>query len=484
MRRFVSMNRPRLWSALILAATLIPGVRAADPPASPWGLDRALTVSPSPAPSPALKYLLLPLSSELKEGNAVPIYLRLVYEQSDAARKFRTETPKKWNAMPLDKVPLDEAHAFMKQMWNFYGQLELGARRTRADWNYTLDAGDPIGILLPDVQTMRSYAPPMILQARVALAERDYAAAAHHLQTGFAFSRHVAGGLFFIQGLVGIALAGQFADTVDEFIERPDSPNLCWALTALPRPLIDLRHQVEVEYRMLEMQFPELGDLDRPRTAEQWDGVLRRFRTEARRVSGLAEPKGPFFPKDTAPGDPASKSPDLPAARAYIARTKGLTAENVEAMPPAQVLLLYFVGTYHDFRDDLFRGAYLPFPEALRWYAAANRRLAAAPPSEAKTMAQMLLPALDRVAQSQARLDRRLDMLRVVEALRVYAAAHDGKLPDKLDEITEAPVPRDPGTGKAFSYSRDGDTATLLSESPDDSLPRNSLRYRVTMRKK
>ena len=41
-------------------------------------------------------------SWELKEGNAVPIYLRLVHEQSDAARKAWTETPQAWNALPID----------------------------------------------------------------------------------------------------------------------------------------------------------------------------------------------------------------------------------------------------------------------------------------------------------------------------------------------------------------------------------------------
>ncbi len=56
---------------------------------------------------PALKYRLLPLNSELKEGNAVPIYLRLVHEQNDATRKYWTETPKPWNGMPVDKIPLD-----------------------------------------------------------------------------------------------------------------------------------------------------------------------------------------------------------------------------------------------------------------------------------------------------------------------------------------------------------------------------------------
>jgi hypothetical protein len=53
--------------------------------------------------------------------------------------------------------------------------------------------------------------------------------------------------------------------------------------------------------------------------------------------------------------------------------------------------------------------------------------------------------------------------LRVLEALRMYAAAH-GKLPDKLSEITEVPVPVNPFDGKPLTYRRDGDKAELGCE--------------------
>src|SRR5437773_900928 len=157
---------------------------------------------------------------------------------------------------------------------------------------------------------------------------------------------------------------------------------------------------------MLVMQFPELADLDRGRSPGQWDAVLRRFRTELRRLAGSDGGKPRFaewFPKDTAPEDPAAKSPDLPAVRKFVAAAKGLSAEQVEA-------------------------------------------------------------------------------------LRIYAAAHEGKLPDKLDEITEVPVPFDPGTGKPFEYSRAYDTATLTGPTNGPTWTgrptSNGVRYRASIRKK
>src|SRR5262245_33496938 len=120
------MTRPRRWFALIPAVLLAPALWAEDKPASPWAVDRSLTVSPQAAPVPALRYRLLPLSSELKEGNAVPIYLRLDHAQTDAARKYLTEAPTAWNQMPVDQVPLDEARKFLRDRRYMLQQFDLG----------------------------------------------------------------------------------------------------------------------------------------------------------------------------------------------------------------------------------------------------------------------------------------------------------------------------------------------------------------------
>src|SRR5438270_12474311 len=131
------MSQLRLGSALVVAAFLTPALGAQDKPSSPWVIDRALSVGPQSAPVPALKYRLLPLSSELKEGNAVPIYLRLVHEQSDVARRRRTDIPTKWNELPLESLPVRDTLAFLHEHRRFLRQIELGARRKTADWNYT-----------------------------------------------------------------------------------------------------------------------------------------------------------------------------------------------------------------------------------------------------------------------------------------------------------------------------------------------------------
>ena len=452
-----------------------PAPPAAEPsPAEEkWLLDRTLTLTPQPEPRAALAYRLFPLASERKDGNAVPIYLRLNHEQNDAARRDWSQTPDKWNEAPVDKIPLKDAKAFLTHYARFLRQLELGSRRKTADWDYTLDEGDGvINILLPDAQMMRGYVPMLLLKARVELADGDFAAAAHWFETGFAFSRHVSDGPFLINRLVGVAGASQFADGLLDFVERPDAPNLYWSLVNLPRPLIDMRDSLDLEYLFLTMQFPDLTDLDRPRSPEQWDAVLKKVRTEYRLIVGLDNESGadgrlkPIA--NTGPDDPAAKSPDLPTARKYLTEQKKLAVDKVEAMAPAQVLLLYLVDSYNEFRDDTYKAAYLPYPEARSALAAADARLKAAPETEAQRFAYALLPAIAKVKSAEARLDRKIAALRVIEALRLHAAAHDGALPDKLSDVTAVPIPDDPGTGKPFEYRRDGDGATLISRIPGE----------------
>jgi hypothetical protein len=488
------MNWLRRWSAPSLVAILsltaivvsargqpAPAEGAKSAEADKWLLDRTLKLTPRPEPRPALAYRLFPLALDRKEGNAVPIYLRLNHEQNDAARREWAETPEKWNKLPIDQIPLDEATTFLKRHKKFLRQFELGARRKTSEWSYTLDEGSVIELLLPDVQAMRGFFPLLILKARVELAQGHFAAAAYWLETGFAFSTQVGSGPTLINRLVGIAGADKFLDCLLDFVQQPDAPNLYWALSSLPSPLIDLRDALDFEYRVLEMEFPDLAGLDQPRSPGEWDRVLKRVRTHFERFVGLSEQLKPVAGMTAA--DPASRSPDLPAARKHLIDVKKLPEAKVEAMPPAQVVLLYLLAIYNDFRDDFFKTAYLPYQERQRRFAEAERRLKTAPRTEGQRFAH-LLPSIGRVKDSQIRLERKVAALRVIEGLRMHAAANDGRLPDKLADVTIVPLPDDPGTGKSFVYERDADTATLSSRLPAGKLNTTGLRYRLAVRSK
>lgn len=489
------MSRLRRWSvvvSVVATAWVFQPVGRGQPSgkstAEKWFVDRSLTVTPQAAPAPAFKYRLFPSAGELRDGNAVPIYLRLNHEQTDQARKHWTETPQKWNELPLDQVPLAEAHKFLDGVRKrFLEQFDAGARRRTAEWNYTLELPDPISILIPDAAMMRGYAPMLVLDARVRIADGDYAGAARAFQTGIAFGRHVADGPFLISSLVGLSVVSQMVDRVPEWIERPGSPNLYWALTALPRPLVDMRPQYDLEQRVIEWQFPDLAasELSRPRSAAEWDAALKRFRAEVKRIDALNQgseaEKATGHTPPVDPDEAAEKSAELASARKYVAAHSGRPDAEVTAMPPAQVLLLYVAGTYRDLQDDTFKITYLPYPQAHARLAEVDR-LRSAAGGEGGRLAKMFLPAIGKSLTRNVGLERKIALLRAVEAVRLHAAEHGGQLPESLDQVTVVPVPLDPGTGKPFEYLRDGATVTLTSRIPGEPLESTGLRYRVTIR--
>ncbi len=464
--------------ALALAAGS-PGV-AQDAGAEKWLIDRTLTVAPRTEPVPALRYRFFPLSSERKDGNAVPIYLRFAHERRDETKKLLQERTKQWNELPLEKLPVTEARMYLDGWKYNLRQLELGARRKTADWNYTLDAGDLVGILLPDAHEMRMQSQLLVLKARVEMAEGKPAEAARTLETGFAFNRQVAEGPFLINQLVGMAGSNQLADSVLDFVQRPDAPNLYWALTVMPRPVIDIRFGAEFEERLAEGQLPDLADLDRPRPASEWDVTLARVRQGIDRLVERDTEDLRRRPEGAAPTDPAAKSPDLAAAKQYLKERAHLPAAEVDAMPPAQLLLVFLYRQYSEYRDDAYKAAYLPYRDARRVFEESEQRLKAAPLTEGVRLARILNAALGKVWVAQVRLERRLAALRTIEALRLHAVA-TGEWPETLAQIQVVPVPDDPGTGRPFAYSRSGSTATLISRLPGEPLETNGLRYRLVL---
>jgi hypothetical protein len=75
-----------------------------------------------------------------------------------------------------------------------------------------------------------------------------------------------------------------------------------------------------------------------------------------------------------------------------------------------------------------------------------------------------LLPQTIELCRARAQLTRQIALLRHIEALRLHAARHDGKLPARLCDIS-VPLPDDPFTGKPFDYTVEGTTAHLRGES-------------------
>ncbi len=80
------------------------------------------------------------------------------------------------------------------------------------------------------------------------------------------------------------------------------------------------------------------------------------------------------------------------------------------------------------------------------------------------------------------RLDRHMAVLQCLEAMRLYSAAHEGKFPKQLSDITRIPVPNDPVTGKPFIYSRSGAKVVLEIPAMGEETDRDTMRYELNLK--
>lgn len=466
----------RLLAVLALAAL------AAAAPAQPPGPIK-LELAPAAEPVPALKYVLLPELSEKTPGNA-------------ALRYYRAFSPEWWTNVrqrPIREKIEKAAEAPIAELKNSglrwlldysaLREVDRAARCEYCDWELTQRLKeDGINLLLPDVQGMREFGQFLTVRARLEMAEGRLDKAVYTLQTGFALARHVGDAPTLIQALVGTAIAQRMLVQVEELLRQPGAPNLYWALTDLPRPFIGLRKPIQGEKLWLYGTWPELRDLGNgPPSTRQRE-----------RLGAIAEQiVGEDYGSGRRRGVGARLATIAQVAKAYPAAKRALVAAGhkpgeVEALPAVQVVLIAALRNYDRLRDDTFKWMALPYPEARPGLERAEQALKEAKARAAGIpIAELVVPATLKVYAATTRLDRRIAALRCVEALRLYAAAHEGKLPAALADVKEVPVPADPMTGKPFDYKADGDSATITGAAPggEPTPSPNTLIYELKLRK-
>jgi hypothetical protein len=292
-------------------------------------------------------------------------------------------------------------------------------------------------------------------------------------KTLFAMSRHLGEHPTLIGGLVGISIIFGSIGPLEEVLQQPGCPNLYWALTNLPRPLIPLEHGIEGERLLVLAEFRDL-DETAPMSAER----LNKFVEYMDRLLGDGKPVKTEQSRVRAWMNARAKKDDVVRAARRRLVDYGLPEERLLRFPPEQVILLDEKREYEVRRDDGMKLWNLPL-----WVSEA-RTGPAKPKHEPSLFDEALLSGLDSVHRAQARLDQRIGLLRQVEAIRMHAAAHQGALPKKLEEIS-VPLSDDPVTGKPFRYELVGSTGHLRGTPPSglEKDPFFNIHYEVTIQR-
>src|SRR5262249_45843521 len=225
----------------LLAAVLL----VASPPGS--RADEAavhFTVRPMPAPKPALRYQLLPERAELNPGNAAQGYLICFMDQPTSffGREAVAERAR-YLAMPLAELPADRLRDYGGAALR---QADWAARLDAVDWQY-LSPGrnDRLGDLPGELGQLQVLAAALRVRLRAEVAGRRFDDAIRTAKTMFALSRHMGEHSTEVAYLVGLWAAHLTLGGLEELVQQPGCPNLYWALTDLPWPLVDPRKGIQ-----------------------------------------------------------------------------------------------------------------------------------------------------------------------------------------------------------------------------------------------
>jgi hypothetical protein len=408
-----------------------------------------LCVRPMPAPKPVLKYQLLPELRELNPGNAAHNYLKCFMEQRDFFySKEATAERARYLAMTLAKLPHDK-------LSNYGGfalrQADWAARLDTIEWQdlHIIQDGD-LRQLPAVVGPLQLLAKALQVRFRAEVAGRHFDDAVRTAKTMFALARHLGEHPSEVANLLGLWVAHLTLNTLEEMVQQPECPNFYWALTDLPYPLVDLRKGVQGEGTLVAAELRALRD-----DALMTDAEIEKFVSHHLGVMSLARAQAGNPPRSERPGLQARANEPQ---RVWAARRRLVEAGSAEALvnrlPPFQVILLDDKRAYEVERDERMKLLSLPV-----WQIDSLAGSAEIGSGDDGLFAN-LLPHIVKLRQTQGRLEQQIAILRHVEALRLFAAEHDGKLPAILSWL-DVPLPVDPVTGKAFDYSVEGTIAHI-----------------------
>jgi hypothetical protein len=431
-----------------------------------------LSIQPSPLPARALRHALLPPVSELTDGPAVPLLLQGLIFANNSLDDVDTN---ELDELPLEKLRTDprvrkllggqaDPRRFTIILpWEIpNGSLHLAARRRDVDWGLPLKE-QGFRTTLIHLNSMRVANDVLVIEARLALAEGRFDDAVYTMQTGLSMARMLGNQALMIQTLVEVGIADRMLSVVEQATQVRGSPNLYWALAAIPRPFADAPGALDWERTTLLSEFPALRDPVHA-SRDQMDYVVRHLNET--------------FPT-TRPAPPNTAAPSsnkLEQARRMLLE-RGAAAPDIEKMPAGELQAradaIQTIETIDVMRKVVELPVWQSFPRlaeieaGLRTERDSNRMLQS-------------VPTVARFAFALAKLDRKIAMLQTIEAIRAFAAAHAGQLPGSLDAMEQTPAPLDPTTGKPFEYRLVGRTATLKGPSLADQTIDQSLTYELT----
>lgn len=438
-----------------------------------------LTIYPAAEPDVPFRYTLLPEYTDQIKANAA-VYLGKVTAEESVFfnNKEIWDNIDRWGDASLEELRKENARLPITDTY-----IHEAARCTYCDWQLPLGREPYAMILLPEIQQQRQFVRMMAAAARIHIANGEYDEALRLLKSSLAHGRHVAaGGETYVNGLVGVATSHTVHEQLMELVQQPDAPNLYWALARLPRPVIDLRNAIDVEVKMLKLSLLGVDRLERQVVTRD---EARELMIQYVNLARYLDDSGNYYPI-TDRSKAVEDAVDELVERTFVSAKATLAAsdefgESLDTMPKEQIVLLQVLRDFDRATRQASKAFFVDCPRAQQLLAAEIQRLEESVDQTgyAVKVNQNSVVAIRAARLAIAKNNRRFALLRLIEALRIYGASHDGQLPEKLEDISEVPVPDDSVTARPFDYQLDGGKATIRS--PESELI-PALHYEITMK--
>lgn len=435
----------------------------------------ALTLDPSAPSWTPLKHALTHHTLALKEGNAALAYQAIFLQMGEAFGEDLKQASD-WNRLPSDEFPLQKAETILAKHAALLERIKKASLYQDCDWQIPIRE-EGFTVLLPHLSHLRKMTRLLALQIRRDIVSADSDSALDGIRSGLAIAQHTADGPTLIEGLVAVAIGNVMLDQIETFVRSPGAPNLYWPLTALTRPFFSLREAMDLELSGLLVMMPELArSPTEDYTSQDWVGLINN-------TLGFMQPSLSEKNRGALAAFGFGVMTYPHAKQDLIA--SGRTVSEVENMPVAHALVQHTVDTVQYHYDSISKWLTLPYWESHEGLSRTMRELIDKPrDSWLDTVVRAVLPATARAHQRFALTQQRIELMRVFEAVRAYAATHDGRGPTSLDEIEEMPLPINPITGKAFDYSYTHPKATLQVTTEISRGRADIKRYEITLRQK
>lgn len=428
-------------------------------------IQREIVIHPRKVSENQLERRLIPRAANQEPGNAVPVLLRMTYEQNNWMNK---ELPKLTPEL-AERAPSDaELQAF--RFDSFARQIIRAGNMNQANWEYPIHSSKPYEVLLPDAQLMRHFlGSGMTVWIKQQIAKQDFEAALTGVQAQLNGARHLSATPVAVCQLIGRTVAIQALDNLELLIQQSaDGENMYWALAILPRSLGDLSAMAEWESYAFRKMLPSLTEPLPEMGSDRWPLIAGEF------IKMMEENNNERY--NAAEIQTLTAKLDQVASR-FLEEELGLTDQQLQQVTIEERIMRWVIVQRHWFDLQTEQMTVSSIPEALEVYRQINEKCA--------NIMQETGSKHDAFSGSASAIvgcfefHRRVCFLQTIEAVRDHAARNAGQLPESLEQL-RFPAPADPFTGQTFEYKKTNSEA-WLSYPPVAGDPNPTRSYHLTL---